>query len=537
MPTSDLRPPIATIDSVIDGQRETTRIGGTAQVYSPRLRYTKRSLDVAAKDLALLLRSRHPLVVCETVEEQRFEALLRLVSSELTIPFWSWSAASGLAPAHPHDAEKSADLAWALRLIRRATGEGTWLLKDPVPHLEAPATLRLLRETAQEFAGSARTIVLVGPAIPSRPELDDLQIRFEFALPGPRDLSELLQRVSRRLSRDNPGVRVSLSREDAEGIVSDLQGLTMFEAERALARAIVEDNALTAADRPRIRETKKTLVEGGGLLEFIPAPEGLDQVGGLEKLKKWIATRRIGFLPAAGEKPLDPPKGILLLGVQGCGKSLAAKSIAATWGLPLLALDAGKLLAPYVGESERNLRDALRRVERMAPCVLWIDEIEKAFVSVRTSESDGGVSMRLVATLLTWMQERASRVFLVATANSVEELPPEMMRKGRVDEVFFVDLPAKPARMEILRLHLSRRGEDPARFDAAALADASERFSGAEIEQAVVSGLYEARAGRYPLDTNSILVAIRSTRPLSVVRAEKIEALRAWAAGRCVSAD
>jgi SpoVK/Ycf46/Vps4 family AAA+-type ATPase len=311
----------------------------------------------------------------------------------------------------------------------------------------------------------------------------------------------------------------------------------MFEAERALARAIVEDNALTAADRPRIRETKKTLVEGGGLLEFIPAPEGLDQVGGLEKLKKWIATRRIGFLPASGEKPLDPPKGILLLGVQGCGKSLAAKSIAATWGLPLLALDAGKLLAPYIGESERNLRDALRRVERMAPCVLWIDEIEKAFVSARTSESDGGVSKRLVATLLTWMQERASRVFLVATANSVEELPPEMMRKGRVDEVFFVDLPAKRARIEILRLHLSRRGEDPARFDDAALADAAEGFSGAEIEQAVVSGLYEARAGRYPLDTNSILVAIRSTRPLSVVRAEKIEALRAWAAGRCVPAD
>jgi hypothetical protein len=492
-------------------------------------------LDVSAKDLSLLLRSRHPLIVCETVEEQRFEALVRTVSSELTIPFWSWSAASGLSPAHPQDSDKSADLGFALRLIRRTTGDGTWLLKDPVPHLETPSTLRLLRETAQEFAGSSRTIVLVGPSMPTKPELEDIQVRFEFALPGPDELRELLRRVARRYTRES-SARVALSRDDAEGIVGDLQGLTMFEAERALARALVEDNALTAEDRPRIRETKKTLVEGGGLIEFVPAPGGLEQLGGLEKLKRWIATRRVGFLPEAGAPPLDPPRGILLLGVQGCGKSIAAKAVAATWGLPLLALDAGKLLAPYVGESERNLREALRRVERMAPCVLWIDEIEKAFATGRSADSDGGVSRRLVGTLLTWMQERASRVFIVATANSVAELPPEMMRKGRVDEVFFVDLPEAPARREIFRLHLSRRGEDPARFDLDALARDSAGFSGAEIEQAIVSALYEARSGRFPLDTSAIVVTMRSTRPLSVLRAESIDALRSWAAGRCVPA-
>ncbi|HEX4441708.1 MAG TPA: AAA family ATPase [Thermoanaerobaculia bacterium] len=491
-------------------------------------------MDLASKDLSLLLRSRHPLILCETVEEQRFEALVRTVSSELTIPFWSWSAASGLTPAHPQDADKSADLAFALRLIRRTTGDGTWLLKDPMPHLDVPATLRLLRETAQEFAGSSRTIVLVGPAMLSKPELEDIQVRFEFALPGPDELRDLLTRVARRYSREN--AKVALSRSDAEGIVGDLQGLTMFEAERALARAIVEDNALTADDRPRIRETKKTLVEGGGLIEFVPSPGGLDQLGGLDKLKRWIGTRRVGFLPEAGERPLDPPKGILLIGVQGCGKSVAAKAIAATWGLPLLALDAGKLLAPFIGESERNLRDALRRVERMAPCVLWIDEIEKAFVSSGSSESDGGVSKRLVGSLLTWMQERASKVFLVATANSVAELPPEMMRKGRVDEVFFVDLPEAPARKEIFRLHLSRRSEDPARFDLDVLARESKGFSGAEIEQAIVSALYEARSGRFPIDTNAILVTMRSTRPLSVLRAESIDSLRSWAAGRCVTA-
>jgi hypothetical protein len=528
---------MATIVSVMDGQRETTRWAGTERSLCPIVRYTRPSLDAAAKDLAVLLKSRHPLIVCETVEEQRFEALVREVSGSLALPFWSWSAASGLQPAHPQDAERSVDLAYALRIVRRTSGDGTFLLKDPMAHLESAATLRLLRETAQEFAGSARTIVLVGPSLPEKPELSDLAVRFEFALPGPDELRALLERVVRGLPRQSPGARVALSRVEADGIVSDLQGLTLFEAERALAQAIVEDRALTGADRARIRELKKGLVEGGGLLEFIPTPEGLDQLGGLAKLKKWIATRRAGLLPSPGDRGLDPPKGILLLGVQGCGKSLAAKAVASTWGLPLLSLDAGKLLAPFVGESERNLRDALKRVERMAPCVLWIDEIEKAFVSSRSAESDGGVSKRLIGTLLVWMQERAARVFLIATANSVEELPPELMRKGRVDEIFFVDLPGPAARADIFRLHLARRGEDAARFDVPALAAAAEGFSGAEIEQAVVSSLYEARAGGFPLDTAALLVSLRSTRPLSVTRAESIAALRRWAAGRCVPAD
>ena len=476
-------------------------------------------------------------MVCETVEERRFEALVRAVAGELDLPVSTWSAASGLSPCHPADQPKTSDLAVALRHIRLATEDGVWLLKDPEAHLDNPATLRALRETAQGFEGSARTLVLVGPSLARRPELEEITVRFEFDLPGSEELRELVRQTIRHTARDNPGTRIALSSTDIDGLASDLQGLSLFEAERALARAIVEDNALTAADRPRIRESKRTLVEGGGLLDFVPAPEGMDQIGGLARLKKWIATRRVGFLPAPGDLPLDPPRGILLLGVQGCGKSLAAKAVAASWELPLLSLDAGRLLAPFVGESERNLRDALKRVERMAPCVLWIDEIEKAFVSVRSTESDGGVSKRLLGALLTWMQERAAHVFLVLTANSGEELPPEMVRKGRLDEIFFIDLPAAPARAEIFRLHLSRRGESTDRFDLARLAEASAGFSGAEIEQAIVSALYEARAARIPLDTSGLLVALRSTRPLSVVRAEPIAALRAWAAGRCVPAD
>jgi len=494
-------------------------------------------LDVPAKDLALLLRSRHPLVLCETVEERRFESLLRGVASELSLPVSCWSAASGLTPTHPQDAEKTRDLATALRQIREARGDGVWLLKDPQAHLDSPAALRALRETAQEFAGSPRTLVLVGPTLGPRPELDDVEVRFPLDLPGGAELRALVSDTVRRITRDEPGARVRLSREEVDGVVSDLQGLTLFEAERALARAYFEDGALDGGDREQLRAVKRDLVQGGGILEFVAAPEGLDQIGGLERLKKWLRTRQSGFLAPSAAQGLDPPRGILLLGVQGCGKSLAAKAVAAAWGVPLLSLDAGKLLAPYIGESERNLRDSLRRVERIAPCVLWIDEIEKAFVSTRSSESDGGVAKRLLGALLTWMQERASRVFFVATANSVEDLPPEIMRKGRVDEVFFVDLPDAGVRREIFRLHLNKRGQEADRFALDALGSASEGFSGAEIEQAIVSALYETRPRGLPLDDAALLVALRSTRPLSVLRAERVDALRAWAAGRCVPAD
>jgi hypothetical protein len=494
-------------------------------------------LESSARDLGILFLSKHPLVICETVEEKRFETLVRGVCSDLNLPYASWSAASGLAPVPPVDSEKSRDLTFALSLIRTHHGDGTWLLKDPQAHLEAAGPLRALRETAQDFAGTARTLVLVGPALPRKPELADIEVRFEFALPGSEELTRIVSESLARMAREDPKRRPVLTREDIAGIVSDLSGLTLFEAERALARSLLEVGLNAGAARKRVRESKQNLVEDGGLLEFVATPEGLDRVGGLDRLKKWLATRKLGFLPRAGDPPLDPPRGIMLLGVQGAGKSLAAKAVAASWEVPLLSLDAGRLLTPYIGESERNLREALRRIERMAPCVLWIDEIEKAFATGRSAESDGGVSQRLLATLLTWMQERRDRVFLVATANSVDALPPELLRKGRVDEVFFVDLPGRASRADIFRIHLAKRREDPSRFDLAALAAASKGFSGAEIEQVVVSALYEARAGRFALDTSGLLVALRQTRPLSVLRAEKVAGLRAWAAERCVPAE
>ncbi|HVE66089.1 MAG TPA: hypothetical protein VNC59_05870, partial [Thermoanaerobaculia bacterium] len=257
-------------------------------------------MDVPAEDLALLLRSHHPLVACETVEETRFEALVRAVAGKLDLPFSSWSAASGLFPSHPADAPKTADLAFALKTIKASRAEGVWLLRDPQAHLENATALRALRETAQEFSGTGRTLVLVGPHLPRKPELEDLEVRFEFALPGKTELARLVTDVLHRTSRKAAPVRAALSPSEAAALVSDLEGLTMFEAERSLARAIAEDGTLDAADLARIRRTKESLVGGGGLLELVAAPEGFERVGGLSRLKKWIETRKAGFLGTGG---------------------------------------------------------------------------------------------------------------------------------------------------------------------------------------------------------------------------------------------
>jgi len=273
------------------------------------------------------------------------------------------------------------------------------------------------------------------------------------------------------------------------------------------------------------------------VLDCVPEQEGLDDVGGLRALKAWLERRRDALTPEAKKFGVEAPRGILLLGVQGCGKSLAAKAVAKSWGLPLLRLEPGRLFDKFIGESEKNLDRALATAERMAPCVLMIDEIEKGFASVVSSDSDGGLSRRILGRLLGWMQERAAPVFLVATCNQITALPPELMRKGRFDEIFFIDLPGADERRQIFAIHLTRRHRDPKGFDLDALASASEGFSGAEIEQAVVAALYTAFARRTELSTEHILEEIKATKPLSVTRAEEIEALREWAQGRAVPAS
>ena len=281
-------------------------------------------------------------------------------------------------------------------------------------------------------------------------------------------------------------------------------------------------------------DRKAALLGQDGLLEYFPAEENSFELGGFGRLKTWLERARVGFSTEAAELGLPPPRGILLAGVQGCGKSLAAKAIAREWRLPLLKLDAGRLYDKYHGESEKNLRRAIALAEAMAPTVLWIDELEKSFASFGSSELDSGTSQRIFATLLSWLQEKKKPVFVVATANDVFRLPPELMRKGRFDELFFVDLPDDAERRAIFEIHLRRKRQDVARFDLATLVRASAGMSGAEIEQAVVSGLYRALHEKRALDGAILAEELASTVPLSRTRAEDVARLRELAQGRFV---
>jgi SpoVK/Ycf46/Vps4 family AAA+-type ATPase len=330
------------------------------------------------------------------------------------------------------------------------------------------------------------------------------------------------------------GFPVSLDRAGIDSLVDALRGLSVAEAGRLIQQATLEDGALTPRDVATVREAKAEMLEAGAL-ELVQAGRAdLEAVGGMERLKEWIGLRARAMEPRARQFGLEAPRGILLTGVPGCGKSLLAKALARSWGQPLLLLDPGSLYGSYVGESEQRLREALAAAEAMAPAVVWIDEIEKGFAA--GGRGDGGVSARILGTFLRWMQERPEGLFLVATCNDVEALPPELLRKGRFDEVFFVDLPESPERAEIFRLHLVARGRDPRTFDLDRLATAADGFSGAEIEAAVVAALYRAYARGTELTTDDVAEEVAATVPLCRSRPEDIERLRAWARGRAVTA-
>jgi SpoVK/Ycf46/Vps4 family AAA+-type ATPase len=396
-------------------------------------------------------------------------------------------------------------------------------------------TLRLLREIVQRQGSAEHTLVLVGADIELPEELAAIATRFEFALPDKDALAALVREEAFRYSRDHDGRRVTVDAEAARTVVRNLVGLSLDDAQRVVRKLICDDGALDAHDLPELARAKHALLDRDGLLHFEYETAQFSAVGGLARLKQWIAQRKAAFLGEKLPVKLDPPKGVLLLGVQGCGKSLAAKAIAGGFGVPLVRLDIGTLYNKYHGETERNLREALKSAELLAPCVLWIDEIEKALAG---DSGDEGVSRRVLGYLLTWMAERTAPVFLVATANDVQQLPAELLRKGRFDETFFVDLPDASTRAEIFRLHLVRRGFDAGIYDLAALAAASDGFSGAEIEQIIVSALYAAAAAKQSAPTQEQLIAeAHNTRPLSVLMAEQIAAVRAWARARTVPAD
>ncbi|MDO1529676.1 AAA family ATPase [Fulvimonas sp. R45] len=487
------------------------------------------------EDLTTLVRAATPLLVIETVDEQRVIECFRHVIAQALRPLWRWTLTDGLQRldfAAAGDAV-APDATATLDAIRDAAEPGIYLMFDFHPFVRYAMSLRLLREIVQRQRSAAHTVVLVGAKIELPEELEALALRVPLSLPDIKELAGILRGEAVAWQREH-NRRLEVDNEAARTIVRNLLGLSAPDARRIVRKLIYNDGALGTADLPVLMQSKFDLLNRSGLLHYEYATASFADIAGVAQVRAWVQRRRAVFLAAAPDPVLDPPKGVLLLGVQGCGKSLAAKAIAGGFGVPLVRLDFGTLYDKYQGETEKNLREALASSELLAPCVLWIDEIEKGLAS--GGGEDGGVSRRVLGYLLTWMAERKAKVFVVATANAVHELPAELLRKGRFDEIFFVDLPRGEVRAEIFAMHLKRRKLDPAAFDLPALAAASEGFSGAEIEQAIVSALYDVASGG-ELDQATLLAALGQTRPLSVLMREQVDALRAWAQGRCVAAD
>ncbi|MCD9028026.1 AAA family ATPase [Luteimonas sp. BDR2-5] len=490
------------------------------------------------QDLAALIRANTPLLVVETPDEPRVVELFRQSLLQVWRALYRWTITEGLRRLDL-DGEEATDVAPdasnTLAAIRDADQRGIYLLLDFHPYLGYAGTQRQLRDLVQRRNSLPHVIVLVGHKVELPDDLEALAVRFRPRLPGPDALLKVVRDEAAAYQQENGGRRVEADADAVRQIVRNLQGLSLGDARRIARQLIHADGVLCRDDLPALAKLKFELLNKSGHLHYEYDTAQFADVAGARRLKRWVEQRRRVFVDGDAPPGLDPPKGVLLLGVQGCGKSALAKSIAGALGVPLVRLDFGTLYDKYHGETERNLREAIASTEQLAPCVLWIDEIEKGLAS--SGDSDGGVSRRVLGFLLTWMAERRSKVFLVATANQVHELPPELLRKGRFDEIFFVDLPDADTRADVFRLHLARRGLDPADFDVAALAAAADGFSGAEIEQAIVAGLYAAHAAEVPLGDFLLRAELRQTRPLSVLMREQVDALRAWARERTVPAD
>jgi SpoVK/Ycf46/Vps4 family AAA+-type ATPase len=490
-------------------------------------------------DLEVMLRSGTPILLIESLEEQRILQLFTRLGLRLGEPVFCWTLTDGLRRAEMGGAPQRhlADPPEVLRHIKSTSQPGIYLLLDFHPFLADPLLVRLLKEIAQDLAELPRRLVLVSHALETPPEVKHLSARFDLRLPDRNRLLALIREEAQLWQHGEPGRSFRANRDAVDRLSRNLLGVTESDARRLIRNAIRNDGAITDSDMAEVTRAKYDLLSPDGAVSFEYDTVSFADVAGLENLKAWIDMRRAAVLGDADERSpgLDRPKGVMLLGVQGGGKSLAAKAVAGRLGVPLLRLDFGALYDKYIGESERNLRQALRTADVMAPCVLWLDEVEKG-LAMGGGGGDGGTSRRLLGSLLTWMAERDSSAFLVATSNDISELPPELVRKGRLDEIFFVDLPDVDVRREIFRIHLDRRRLDPARFDLDRLADASEGFTGAGIEQAVVSALYSARAAATGPTTASVLAELEGTQPLSVVMDAQIARLRQWAQGRTVPA-
>ena len=461
-------------------------------------------------------------------EWERVRGLLVGLARELKLPLRLWSQSAGTAAitVEGHVTSESADATDpldTLKGIHQSAEAGVWLLEDVQPFLreEHHQVLRWIRELAR-MPGKPRRLVILSTPVAGLPlDLRKEVPTVELELPAIDALRVVLEDAAAAQG-------VEASADDA--LLDAARGLTVMEAKLAFGKAAAELGRLDHGAVPLVAREKERIIKQSEVLEYYPTDARMTDVGGLDQLKEWLDRRGLAFGAGARDFGLDAPKGVLLLGVQGCGKSLLAKAVASTWQFPLLRFDMGKVYGGIVGQSEGNIRAALQVAQALAPCVLWIDEIEKGMAGMGSSDhSDGGTTARVVGTLLTWMQEKRDPVFVVATANRIDMLPPELLRKGRFDEIFFVDLPTHDVRREILAIHLTKKRRDPAGYDLASLATKSVGFSGAELEEAVREGLYNAFAESRELATEHIARAIERTFPLSRTMRDQIDGLRQWA--------
>lgn len=551
--------------------------------------------------LKVLINSSTPIVVMETSEETLAVNLVRAACAELKMATFEWSIADGLvrsasnaAPEPPKaaaaaqsnqgsswtqagraqtqarnvlspgaaEAERlmraimsgtpapnaapvassnaiynTSEPAQALANMESMTAEAVFVLKDFHRHMEDPVVVRRLRDVGQKFATNRRTVIITAPEITVPPELAKLVEYFDLPLPDRERLHEIVKETFTRLSKTYT-LKLQLDAAGVDAMAANLRGLTEEEAERAISQALVTRYALCPETITDVLEAKKQLLRHSGMLEFIEASENMAGVGGLENLKHWLAQRRGAWEDAARDFGLEPPKGMIVLGVQGCGKSLCARAVAGEWKLPLVKFDTSAVYDKYIGETEKRVRKVFQVAEGLAPCVLWIDELEKVFAGSGpdSASADAGVSSRLLGSFLSWMQDRKAPVFVAATSNNVTVLPPELIRKGRFDELFFVDLPNQAERAQILAIALAKRKRKPEDFDLEQVSAAAKGYSGAEIDAAVQGGLYAAYSEKKPLSTELLVQALSQTVPLSTTRAEEIAELREWARTRAVPA-
>jgi hypothetical protein len=496
-------------------------------------------------ELETLIRARYPILYIISSEEMRVQSLVVEIAKKRGKKVFEWSYSTGIVPAgtniqsQKHRNAATKDPLVALDQVIEQVEPAIFIFKDFHPFLTKNnfAVTRKLKEIALHLKNSYKTILLVSPVVEIPTELEKEITVLNHPLPSRDDLSELLDKIIADVKQFKQ-VKIDLDDAGRERLLQAALGLTLGEAENVFAKIIVKDERLSGEDVNEVFAEKQQIIRKSGLLEYYATSENFANVGGMSVLKDWLTKRAAAFTSEARAFGLPPPRGILMLGVQGCGKSLSAKAVSTQWQLPLLRFDMGRMFGSLVGSSEENVRRAISVAESVAPAILWVDEIDKAFAGSQGSgATDGGTTARVFGTFLTWLSEKTAPVFVVATANDISQLPPELLRKGRLDEIFFVDLPSRAERMEVFRIHLNKRSRDPAQFDLGALADASTNFSGAEIEEAINSALYDAFYAHQELTTEHVMGALAQTVPLAKTMDEQINRLRSWADGRARNAS